>query len=86
MTSFAEVVEGDKREDCFAYVDIEKAGIYSCEDVYGTLLLWQAFEPLLLEKGVMQLFQQVEMVIVTILARMEIAGICIDPAVLALFG
>lgn len=83
MTSFAEVVEGDKREDCFAYVDIEKAGIYSCEDVYGTLLLWQAFEPLLREKGVMQLFQQVEMVIVTILARMEIAGICIDPAVLA---
>ncbi|MCP4338268.1 MAG: DNA polymerase I [Desulfobulbaceae bacterium] len=83
MTSFTEVVGGDKREDCFAYVDIEKAGIYSCEDVYGTLLLWQAFEPMLREKGVMQLFQQVEMPIVTILARMEIAGICIDPAVLA---
>ena len=51
MTSFAEVVAGDKREDCFAYVDIEKAGIYSCEDVYGTLLLWQEFEPLLGENG-----------------------------------
>ncbi len=50
MTSFDEVVAGDKREDCFAYVDIEKAGIYSCEDVYGTLVLWQEFEPLLQQK------------------------------------
>jgi DNA polymerase-1 len=83
MTSFDEVVAGDKREDCFAYVDIEKAGIYSCEDVYGTLMLWQEFEPLLGEKGVMDLFQKVEMPIVTILAGMESAGICIDPTVLA---
>jgi len=83
MTSFDEVVEGDKRENCFAYVDVEKAGIYSCEDVYGTLRLWQEFEPLLHEKGVMDLFQRVEMPIVTILARMEMAGICIDLDVLS---
>ncbi len=83
MTSFDEVVGGDKREDCFAYVDIEKAGIYSCEDVYGTLVLWQEFEPLLSENGVMDLFRKVEMPIVVILARMELAGICIDPTVLS---
>ncbi len=86
MTSFDEVVGGDKREDCFAYVDIEKAGIYSCEDVYGTLLLWQEFEPLLSENGVMDLFRKVEMPIVTILARMELAGICIDPSVLSVLS
>ncbi|NOR24623.1 MAG: DNA polymerase I [Desulforhopalus sp.] len=86
MTSFDEVVGGDKREDCFAYVDIEKAGLYSCEDVYGTFMLWQEFEPLLCEKGVMELFRQVEMPIVTILARMEIAGICIDPSVLSILS
>lgn len=83
MTSFAEVVAGDKREDCFAYVPIDKAGSYSCEDVYGTLLLWQEFEPLLSEYGVMDLFWNVEMPIVVILARMELAGICLDPKVLA---
>ncbi len=83
MTSFAEVVAGDKREDCFAYVAIDKAGIYSCEDVYGTLLLWQEFEPMLTKNGVMELFREVEMPIVTILARMELAGICLDPSVLA---
>ena len=83
LTPFNEVVGGDKREDCFAYVDIENAGIYSCEDVYGTLMLWQEFEPLLRDRGVMDLFQKIEMPIVTILAGMESAGICIDPAVLA---
>ena len=73
----------DKRDDCFAYVDIEKAGIYSCEDVYGAFMLWQEFAPLLEAKGVMDLFRRVEMPIVTILAEMEIAGIRVDTAVLA---
>lgn len=86
LTSFNEVVEGDKREDCFAYVDIERAAIYSCEDVYGTLLLWQEFEPVLKEKGVMDLFRQVEMPLVTILANMELAGISIDTGVLDLLA
>ncbi len=83
MTSFNEVVAGDKREDCFAYVDIDQAGVYSCEDVYGTLLLWQEFEPVLREKGVVDLFWKVEMPIVAILAGMELAGICLDPTVLS---
>ncbi len=86
MTSFAEVVGEDKSDGCFARVDIEKAGIYSCEDVYGALLLWQEFEPLLSEKGVMDLFCQVEMPILTILAEMEVTGICIDPSRLAVLS
>lgn len=86
LTSFSEVTGNDKRDSCFAYVDIEKAGHYSCEDVYGTLVLWQEFAPLLKEKGLEDLFWRVEMPIVSILAEMEIAGICIDPAVLAVLS
>lgn len=78
MTPFSEVVAGDKREDCFAYVDIERGGDYSCEDVYGTLFLWQELEPLLDEKGVADLFWKVEMKVLCLLAEMELAGICID--------
>ncbi len=83
LTSFAEVTGKDKRDGCFAFVDIEKAGIYSCEDVYAAILLWREFSPLLREKGLDDLFHRVEMPIVTILAEMELAGICVDPAVLA---
>lgn len=86
LTSFAEVTGNDKRDGCFAYVDIENAGTYSCEDVYGSFLLWQEFAPLLEEKGLSDLFHRVEMPIVTILAEMEIAGICVDSDVLSLLS
>ncbi len=82
LTSFAEVVGEDQREGCFASVPLDRAGPYSCEDVYGALLLWQEFAPKLAEMGVAELFYQVEMPIVTILAEMELAGICIDTEVL----
>jgi DNA polymerase-1 len=83
MTSFTEVVNGDKREDCFAYVPIDKAVNYSCEDVYGTLVLWQEFEKKLDLLGVSSLFWDVEMKVLLLLAQMEITGICIDLSVLA---
>jgi DNA polymerase-1 len=86
LTTFAEVTGNDKRDGCFAYVDIEKAGVYSCEDVYGSLLLWQELFPLLDEKGLGDLFRRVEMPIVTILAEMETIGICVDPAILAVLS
>ncbi len=83
LTSFVEVTGNDKRDGCFAFVDIEKAGIYSCEDVYGAFLLWQEFFPRLLERDLINLFRRVEMPIVTILAEMESTGICVDTSVLA---
>lgn len=82
LTPFDEVVAGDKREDCFAYVDIDAAGFYSCEDVYGALYLWQELSSILKEKQLSELFHDVEMPIVSILAEMEITGICVDDAVL----
>lgn len=82
LTTFAEVTGGDKRDGCFAYVDIDRATVYSCEDVYGTLLLWQEFAPLLQERHLDRLFTEVEMPLVAILADMEIAGIAVDGRVL----
>ncbi|MBW2660155.1 MAG: DNA polymerase I, partial [Deltaproteobacteria bacterium] len=82
LISFDEAVKGDQRDGCFAYVDIDAAGIYSCEDVYGALLLWQEFREILAEKQLTELFNTVEMPIVSILSEMEIAGICVDDTVL----
>ena len=82
LTSFSEVVDGDKREDCFAYVAIDEAVSYSCEDVYGTLVLWQEFKEKLELLGVSSLFWDVEMKVLTLLAQMEITGICVDLHVL----
>lgn len=86
LTSFDEVVGGDKREDCFAYVDVERACAYSCEDVYGTLLLWQLYEPELADKHVSELFHDMEMKVLPILAEMENRGICLNNDGLALLS
>ena len=78
LTSFSEVVKGDKREDCFAYVDVAEACSYSCEDVYGTLLLWQLYEQKLDDENLFGLFHDMEMKIMPILAEMESRGICLN--------
>lgn len=82
MTPFSTVVAGDKREEAFAYVDIEAACHYSCEDVHGTYLLWQKFEPRLTELDLLSLFRDMEMPLVPVLVDMETAGIRIDPEIL----
>ncbi|MCK5069232.1 MAG: DNA polymerase I, partial [Desulfocapsa sp.] len=82
LTSFDQVVEDPKKENCFAYVSLDKACEYSCEDVYGALLLWQDYEPLLKELKQFELFLDVETPLIPILAEMELAGITVSEPVL----
>jgi len=82
LTSFAEVTSADKRPDSFAYVALEDAKNYSCEDVCGTLLLWAQFRPQLEQLDLWDLFSTLEMPLVPILAGMEQAGIGVDQALL----
>ncbi|MGL1930350.1 MAG: DNA polymerase I [Desulfotalea sp.] len=83
LTSFETVVNGDKREDAFSYVSIEGATAYSCEDVYACLTLWDEYRVKLKESNLESLFFDIEMKLISILAEMEIQGICLDESVLA---
>jgi len=82
MTTFSEVTKKDKRPDAFAYVTLEEAKNYSCEDVYGTCLLWDEFRPRLEKQGLWQLFEELETPLLPILAEMELAGIKVDTGLL----
>ncbi|MGV1100160.1 DNA polymerase I [Thiovibrio sp. JS02] len=82
LTSFKEVTREDKRPDSFAYVALAEAKNYSCEDVRGTILLWEQFRPQLEQLGLWELFSTLEMPLVPILARMEHTGITVDQALL----
>lgn len=82
LTAFDQVVEDPKKENCFAYVSLDKACGYSCEDVYGALLLWQDYKPLLEELDQLELFLDVETPLIPILADMELAGITVSETVL----
>ncbi len=82
LTPFSAVVDDPKKENCFAYVSVEDACKYSCEDVFGALLLWQDYEKQLEELEEYALFSNVETPLIPILADMELAGISVSEQVL----
>ncbi len=83
LTTFAEVTNNDKRTDAFASVPLAAARDYACEDVVATLMLWQRFEPQLRALGLQELFRDLEMPLVPLLAEMEETGILVDRQILA---
>jgi DNA polymerase-1 len=78
MITYEELCGKGKSQKPFAEVPIEDAMRYSCEDADVTLRLWNKLEPLLRELGVEELFYEVEMPLVPVLARMEMAGVRVD--------
>ncbi|MFN7691425.1 MAG: DNA polymerase I, partial [Bacteroidota bacterium] len=59
-------------------VDIDKITDYAAEDADVTLQLKETFEPILKEKSVEKIFNQIENPLVKVLAQMEFEGIKID--------
>jgi len=82
MTTFADVTKGDKRADSFTRVPLEQAKNYSCEDVYGALLLFNNQRPQLVDAGLWKLFHAIECPLIPVLAKMEADGIGVDTELL----
>ncbi len=65
----------------FDHVPVDQACDYACEDADVTWRLARVFHPLLRERDLVQLFDDVELPLIEVLARMEMAGVAIDVAV-----
>lgn len=78
-TEFEDIVPKGKTFDT---VPVEQAANYAAEDADFTLSLWKKLEPKLHEKKLMELFRGMEMKILPILAKMELAGIHLDRGML----
>ncbi len=76
MTDYEAVTGG--KSVTFDHVDLERARDYSCEDADVTLQLFHLLQPKLKEEGLAPLFEQVEMPLTTVLAKMEMNGVKID--------
>ncbi len=63
-------------------VDVDAVKDYAAEDADVTLQLRQVFEPMLVQAGCRELFEQVEMPLVPVLASMEAEGVKVDIGVL----
>jgi DNA polymerase-1 len=78
VTDYKEVAGTGAKTLTFDQIDLEKAKDYSCEDADVTLQLSQLLFPKLTEGGFKDLFDQVEMPLLVVLAKMEMNGVKID--------
>jgi DNA polymerase-1 len=78
MISYEDVTGKGRSQISFAEVSLEKARDYACEDADYTLRLKDLFEPELKKHQLENLFRDLEIPLVPVLARMEANGIRID--------
>jgi DNA polymerase-1 len=80
MIAYEEItrVEGQKKPLPFECVPIEAAARYACEDADVTLRLGLRFLEELEAKGLMQLYREVELPLIPVLADIEARGIALD--------
>jgi len=79
MISFKDTVGKDQT---FANVPLDPARDYAAEDAHVTWLLDQRLGPRLEEEGLDRLYRELELPLIEVLARMELAGIGVDRAYL----
>jgi DNA polymerase-1 len=82
MISYTDLTGKGKKQISFNQVPVEDAAVYSCEDADVTLRVMQPLLEDLKNMKLMDLFQEVEMPLVSVLADMEMAGIMLDTTLL----
>ncbi len=81
--SFKEVAGSGKSAISFAQVPLDRATAYAAEDADVTLRLWKLLKPRLLKKRKVTVYETLERPLVSVLEKMEHAGVLVDRAVLA---
>ncbi len=81
LTPISELIGSGKKQISMADVEIEKASYYACEDSDASWRLWDTLIPRF-QGGLRDLYRDVEMPLLSVLANMERRGITVDPDVL----
>jgi len=78
----SELIGKGKDEITMAEVPVETVAEYACEDAEVTWRLYDRFDPKIDERGFARLFDEVEVPLIPVLARMEMKGVLIEVPVL----
>ena len=76
--SISSLIGSGPKKKAFSEVGIQDAVFYAAEDADITLRLWYIFKPMLSQKGVTGVYNNLELDLVSALAQMELDGILID--------
>lgn len=83
MIPIRDLIGSGRSQINFSAVPINKASEYSCEDADVTFRIAEMLGPKMDEQGLGQLFRDVELPLIPILADIELAGVFVDTAYLA---
>ncbi len=83
MIPIADLIGKGSKAVTFDTVPIADASRYACEDADITWRLTEVLRPKLQERGLEQLFHEVELPLISVLARMEQRGVAIDAPLFA---
>ncbi len=86
LITYKEVVGTGAKAKNFSQVPVEQAIAYGAEDAEVTLAAARRLGPLLKSEGLDELFYQMEMPLVPVLAEMEMHGVRVDSQALAQFS
>jgi len=78
VTEYKDVVGTGGKAVTFDEIDLERARDYSCEDAEVTLQLSRILLPKLAEEGLKDLYEEMEIPLLVVLAKMEMNGVKID--------
>ncbi|MBI4925587.1 MAG: DNA polymerase I, partial [Bdellovibrio sp.] len=80
VLTYEKVCGKGKDQILFDEVPIDVATRYSAEDAWIAVKLWDVLKLKLQQEGLMPVFAQIELPLVSVLANMETCGVCIDEA------
>ncbi len=78
MISYEEVAGKGKDQISFASVPLEKAADYAAEDADLTFMAYEALSKTIRDKGLAPLMETIEIPLIQVLGKMEMAGIKVD--------
>lgn len=81
LIPISDLIGKGSKATTFDAVPVDKACIYASEDADISWRLSKVFQPMLKERGLEELHETVELPLMHVLARMEMAGVAIDKAV-----
>lgn len=82
MITYDSMTGTGKNRISFADVPPEKACDYAAEDADFTLRLYHVLKPRIAAEHMARMYEDIERPLIGVIARMEQAGICVDPTVL----
>lgn len=83
MQPISDLIGTGRKQITMAEVPMQQAAVYAAADAVATWMLQQKLTPLLAEAGCESLYREIEMPLLSVLARMEQNGIALDLPFLA---